>query len=238
MHGPHSLKSKRTAGNPTIESGVQAATRAKLLEAAGQVFAEHGYHSATVREICLRAGANVAAVNYHYGDKLALYTEVLRRSVGAAQNEAIRNALNQEGAPEKVLRQVIKAMVRKISGNPDSDRWFRLIVHELARPTPAMSGVIDEAIRPIYQRLRQLIAAILNLPCDHEQTRLCTHSIVGQIVHYPHARRVLARLWPELKMTPEQLDRIADHIADFSLAYLDSAGRRQRASATHSSRRK
>jgi TetR/AcrR family transcriptional regulator, regulator of cefoperazone and chloramphenicol sensitivity len=223
-----------------IDPAAYDATRDKLLEAAGQVFAEHGYHSATVREICMRAGANVAAVNYHFGDKLELYTEVLRRSVGAAQNEAIRNALDQEGAPEEILRQVIKAMVRKISGDPHSDRWFRLIVHELAQPTPAMSRVIDEAIRPIYNRLRQLIGAILTLPRDHEKTRLCTHSIVGQIVHYPHARRVVARLWPDLKMTPEQLDRIADHIADFSLAYLASArpGRRQRASTRHSSRRK
>ena len=82
-----------------INPAAYDATRNKLLEAAGQVFAEHGYHSATVREICMRAGANVAAVNYHFGDKLELYTEVLRRSVGAAQNEAIRNALDQEGAP-------------------------------------------------------------------------------------------------------------------------------------------
>jgi len=234
----HTLNPRPTAAQPPPEPAVQYATRAKLLEAAGQVFAEHGYHSATVREICLRAGANVAAVNYHFGDKLALYTEVLRQSVGAAHNQAIHSALDQQGAPEKILRQVIKAMVRKIGGDPHSDRWFRLIVHELAQPTPAMSRVIDEAIRPIYHRLRQLVAAILNLPRDHEQTRLCTHSIVGQIVHYPHARRILARLWPELTMTPEQLDRIADHIADFSLSYLDSARRRQRASAKRPSRRK
>ena len=51
-------------------------------------------------------------------------------------------------------------------------------------------------------------------------------------------QRTWARLWPELTMTPEQLDRIADHIADFSLSYLNSARRRQRASAKHPSRRK
>src|SRR5437868_11325514 len=54
-------------------------TRAKLLDAAGEVFSERGYYDATVREICARAGANVAAVNYHFRDKERLYTTCLAR---------------------------------------------------------------------------------------------------------------------------------------------------------------
>ncbi|HXU38089.1 MAG TPA: CerR family C-terminal domain-containing protein [Blastocatellia bacterium] len=198
-------------------------TRAKLLDAAGEVFAEVGYYDATVRQICARAGANVAAVNYHFRDKLGLYTEVLRQTVGAVQNEAIRKALDDDAAPEEKLRHAIRAMFQKMCGADRPDLRFGLMAHELAHPTPALSRVIDEAIRPIYRSLREIIGTILNLPPDNATTRLCTISVVGQIVHYAHARPVLTLLWPALKMTPAQVTQIANHIADFSLAYIQTA---------------
>src|SRR5579863_5202402 len=111
-------------------------TRTKLLEAAGQVFAEQGFHSATVREVCARAGANVAAVNYYFGDKLELYTEVLR---SAAPGHAAVLAAFESGAPnEEILRNVIRAMFQKMCGEEQLDIQFRLMAHEMSRPSPAM----------------------------------------------------------------------------------------------------
>ena len=66
------------------------ATRAKLLQAATHVFAEQGFHAATVREICTRADVNVAAINYHFRDKLGLYFEVLRQSIAAIDPSSMR----------------------------------------------------------------------------------------------------------------------------------------------------
>src|SRR5260370_37608549 len=74
-------------------------TRGKLLEVAGRVFADRGYQATTIREICQRAGANVAAVNYHFGDKLGLYTEILHQSLRADQVDSIQNALVQNTPP-------------------------------------------------------------------------------------------------------------------------------------------
>jgi AcrR family transcriptional regulator len=195
-------------------------TRNKLLDSAGQVFADSGYHAATIREICARAGVNVALVNYHFGDKLELYTEVLRYSIGASQNGIIQEALKKTGPPEEALRELILAMLQRVC-RADRPGWhFRLMVHELAQPTPAMENVIDETMRPIYERFRELIGTILQLPRDHDTTRLCAHSVIAQTVHYVHSRPVISRLWPDLELNPERIAQLATHIADFSLAYL------------------
>lgn len=198
-------------------------TRARLIDAAGEMFAELGFHHTTVRQICKRAGANIAAVNYHFGDKTALYTEVVRQSMRAARLDAVRAAFEQNLPPEQILRAVIKTRLESLRSLDLGDWHFRIFAHELAKPTPAINVVVNEAIRPLYSRLCNLIGNMLRLPPDDEQTRLCAHSIIGQILFYAFARPVISRLAPNMKMTAAQIDHLADHIAEFSLAYLRAA---------------
>jgi TetR/AcrR family transcriptional regulator, regulator of cefoperazone and chloramphenicol sensitivity len=197
-------------------------TREKLLEAAGRIFAERGYDQATVREICRLAGANVAAVNYHFWNKQGLYSQVLLRMAGDARLERMQEALDQSAPPEEILRRVIKARLQGLGTGRLPDWHFRIVAREFSHPTPAMSRMIDKVSRPLYEGLLDLVGQIITLPADDEKTRLCTHSIMGQIFLYALAGPILSKLWPGMKATPEQMDRIADHIADFSLAYLQS----------------
>jgi hypothetical protein len=74
----------------------------------------------------------------------------------------------------------------------------------------------------MFEKLRNLIAHISGVAPNDEKCRLCANSVLGQIVLYTAHPGFVSQLWPELRMTPRQIDRIADHIADFSLAYLSS----------------
>jgi AcrR family transcriptional regulator len=195
-------------------------TRERLIDAAGEMFAELGFQHTTVRQICNRAGANIAAVNYHFRDKTGLYTEVVRQSMRAARLDAVRAAFDQSAPPEEILRAVIRTRLESLQGLDLGDWHFRIFAHELAKPTPAMNVVVNEAIRPLYLRMCQLLGIILNLPANHHKTRLCAHSIIGQILFYAFAAPVISRLGPEVKMTQSQIELIANHIAEFSLAYL------------------
>jgi AcrR family transcriptional regulator len=213
-----------TIRRPTAGTKLPELTRDKLIEAAGHVFAERGYRAATIRDICRRAGANVAAVNYTFGDKMGLYTEVLRHSVRAAQSASLNAALDGSLSAEDVIRGVIRARLMSLCQETRPDWHVRLVMHECSHPTPAMARVVDEGMRKIYDRVRNAIGEIIGLPADHETTRLSVNSIIGQILFYSFSKPVLMHLQPELKLTPQQLDRIADHIADFSLAYLKKVG--------------
>jgi AcrR family transcriptional regulator len=195
-------------------------TRVRLLQAAGKVFAEQGYEGAKVRDICALADANVAAVNYHFGGKIGLYTAVLKTALLADADLKVLNHLKDHKSPEKALRFQIRTLLREAYGRDLTSLHIRLMTQELARPSAALDRVVDEVIRPRYQRLRETISRIIHLPPDHDRVRLCAHSIVGQVVHYVHAVPVISRVWPELEMNPERIEQIADHIAEFSLCSL------------------
>lgn len=214
----------RTTTDPALD-----VTREKLIEAAGQVFAEMGFRDATVREICSRAGANVAAVNYHFGDKLGLYTEVLKSSMLAQQQAALHLALTHPSDPKAALRALVHGWLERMRKG-GRQAWFsRMMAHEMAHPTKALDRVA-EAMGPNYLRFRTLVGQLIGRGPDDRRTRMCVHSIVGQMVHYVHARPMLERLWPGLDIDDEEQRRaIADHIVEFSLSGMQGIAGQQAA---------
>ena len=201
-------------------------TRDKVLESAAEVFAEVGFHNATIREICSRAGANVAAVNYHFRDKLGLYTEVLTSCLVAQQAAALNGNSVQPPDPKTALRMLICGWFERnhASGRP---AWLaRIMAHEMANPTPALDRV-TESMRTNYLRFRAIVGTLIGLSPDDPRTRMCVHSIVGQILHYSQAKPTLERLWPDLNLdNPEWRRTIADHIVEFSLGGMEQIAQR------------
>jgi TetR/AcrR family transcriptional regulator, regulator of cefoperazone and chloramphenicol sensitivity len=193
-------------------------TRQRLLQAATEIFAEKGYDAATVREICGRAQANLALVNYHFGDKMELYSEVLlnafRPPEGTPKPEMPTD-------PEEGIRKIIRAMLDKALDQSDqASLRYRLMLHEYAHPSTATPRVVTLTLRPVYDLLRKLVGEVAGLDPDSDQARMCTHSIIGQVIHYTRSGPVVAVLWPDLRMTSEQRDMIAQHIGDMTLRHL------------------
>jgi TetR/AcrR family transcriptional regulator, regulator of cefoperazone and chloramphenicol sensitivity len=195
------------------------ATRHQLLEAAAGVFAEAGFRDATVREICRRAGANIAAVNYHFGDKEKLYAEVLRYSQGKTlEKHPVLLDVADDAPPEKKLRAFVQSLLLRIFDKGPTAWHGRLMMREMIEPTAALDSLVEERIRPMAEQLQKITAEILNCPLNDERVRPCSFSVVSQCLFYHHCQPVILRLFPKQAFDSAGIARLADHITRFSLA--------------------
>jgi AcrR family transcriptional regulator len=80
----------------TASSGHGEGTRARLLDAAGEVFAARGFRGATMREIAERARANLASAHYHFGSKEELYLAVASRTFEMMEQRLAAEGANRE----------------------------------------------------------------------------------------------------------------------------------------------
>lgn len=201
-----------------------ARTRGRLLEAAGEVIAERGFQAATVREICRRAGANVAAVNYHFGDKMSLHAAALRHAHGCAVARFPHDGGVSAGdPPEARLRAFVRAFLFRIleKGRPN---WHgKLMAREMAEPTRALDALVRDSVRPQLAALSGIVRELLPAGASDEAVRLSAFSIVGQCLHYHHSREVLARLGAAPATDADSIERLAAHVSAFSLAGIAGA---------------
>ncbi len=211
------------SGSP--EHGGHAATRQSLLEAAADVFANVGFQNATIRDICQKAGANVAAVNYHFGDKSALYAEVLRvQGQLARQLFPIERELHPDAPAEERLKGFIRTFLNRVLSEELANRHGRMMTREMVEPTPALDPLVREVIQPQWDQLLEILRELLPDQTPEETLRMVGCSVVGQVLFYAHCRPVLGRLQPRDGFGFVEPDRLTDHITRFSLGAIRALG--------------
>ena len=193
-------------------------TRERLLHAATRLFAETGFGKVTVRDICERANANVAAVNYHFGGKTGLYEQVLESAIQIMQ--ATTTLAREAGAgrpPEEQLRAYVRVFIQRIVARGDHSWIHQLMMHEMSDPTPALDLVVNQVVKPRMDYLGGIVAALLQCAPSDRRVALCAMSVHAQCMALMNAR-IAERVDPTLRVTPQGLDEIAGHITQFSLA--------------------
>lgn len=207
------------------DKGVEAAdeTRTRLIHAAGEIFAEKGFRSATVREICDRARANVAAVNYHFGDKEGLYQIAVQEAHCCPAELQNPNWPESFGLEEK-LRFFVTAM---LSSHLDKGRpeWHaRLMLRELSEPTAACAKLVEAYIRPSAGTLWNILGDVIPAGTDQVQVWLTGFSIVGQCLFYKINEPIASLLMGPENYDKLRIEQLAEHITQFSLAAIGKLG--------------
>jgi AcrR family transcriptional regulator len=199
-------------------------TRRRLLDAALEIFARDGYRGATIARICRRAGANIAAAHYHFGDKQHLYQAVFEQAERRARVDAPTER-SARSAPAVRLRAHVAAFLRRLL-DPGRPAWMaQLLAHELIDPTPALDRLVRRRMRANHDQIAAIIGELAP-GASTEAVRLATLSVVAQCVFYRNSAAIVSRLYPELDAARE-IDRLADHVTRFSLAGITSLAQRR-----------
>ena len=199
-------------------------TEIRLLDAAGEVFADRGFREATVREICAKAGANIAAVNYHFGDKERLYHAVIAHAGTLAIAKYPPGGKIHSDAPveERLHAYIAMFLERLLDESGGRPAWHgRLMAREMIEPTGALDEIVKRFIEPQHIRLREMLQELATgagHPLSAQSLRWCACSVVGQCLFYKHCRPVVERLMPEQAFGADQRAAIADHITRFCIA--------------------
>lgn len=196
-------------------------TRLRLLEAAGEEFAAHGFEKATVRSICARAEANLAAVNYHFGDKETLYREVFKHAFTKLHEHAPLSSLPDDASWRERLEDVVGGLLERLLSAGES--WHgRLMTHELAEPGPALRDVVGAFMRPMLARVDALIVEV-RPDLDPPARELHALSLIGHCVFFRHARPILDILYGPTRYAREDLPRLRSHVVTLFMRGLELA---------------
>ena len=211
-----------TADAPSRATTEDRETRARLLNAASRLFAERGYARVTVRDICKKARANVAAVNYHFGGKDGLYRAVMRQAMEIMQatTEAARVAGADLPAAER-LRAYVGVFADRLLGVHHETWIHQLMLREMSDPTPALAMVAHEVLKPRMTYLCGVIAELLHSKVDDPRVLRCALSVTSQFNSLLWTRAV-SQLLNNDDAVPGTIDEIAEHIARFSLGGMDA----------------
>ncbi|HXT61353.1 MAG TPA: CerR family C-terminal domain-containing protein [Pirellulales bacterium] len=196
-------------------------TKLRLLETAGTVFAEKGYRAATVREICQRASVNLAAVNYHFGDKERLYIESVKRAHFCRGQHVPPPSWPDGTAPEDKLRDVIRAILERMLAAPDTAWHGQLMMRELQQPTAACAELVRDYMRPHFDLIRSILVELLPDSIGDDKLRLIAFGIVGQCLHFRLGRAIIGMLTPPEEFRRYQAGYLAEHVASWTLAAVD-----------------
>jgi len=194
-------------------------TRRHVLESACHVFAQQGFHDANVAEICDRADANIASVNYYFRSKKDLYEEALRYSFEVAeQKRPLLVAAAEVPSPEKRLRCFIAAQFHRVFCSGICGCVSRLTAHEMTNPTFAHEEVFRELVDPQMAHIDGVVRELLGRPASKTEVRNCTLSVISLFGFYQFSNMARRALLGHEQRTPKKLEDMVAHTTRFALA--------------------
>lgn len=204
----------------------------RILDAAERLFSEKGYEATSVRDITQEAGCNLAAVNYHFGNKENLYRQVFIRQFTLIRNQRLAGiaAYLENQAESYTLEGLIRAFAATFlsacnacssgDGN-ERERWSQLLSREMLDQRLGSDIFLHEVIVPVRDAFRSALDKVFP-GLSEQNVMMCMTSIVGQMMHLHIMHKMFFGINRDnLENMPEHFrnfDLAVDHVANFSAA--------------------
>jgi AcrR family transcriptional regulator len=194
--------------------------RNRLLDVAEELFSERGFADTSIRDITVEAKCNVASVNYHFGGKEKLYTDVWRHHLLLLRDNQIasieRVMSENQGTPclEDLLKSFAETFIGSLVDETKSSRLLKLMMREMLDRHLPPDMFADEVIKPTLGAMQK---ALLKTCPGLQESRiaLIVFSIVGQLIHAVRVRTMFGQSDGQ-DLPIFDLAEMVDHIIKFS----------------------
>ena len=162
----------------------QHETRTRILDAAEELFMQHGFEGTSMRLLTAKAGVNLAAVNYHFGSKDALIEALFRRRLDPMNAERLA-ALDrlEDFSAENIIRAFVRPSLRLIEDAQGGGRNFiRLLGRTYTEPAKPVRVLIGQMYAPTMERFKAALErALPQMPRDELVWRM--HFMFGTLAY-------------------------------------------------------
>jgi TetR/AcrR family transcriptional regulator, regulator of cefoperazone and chloramphenicol sensitivity len=197
----------------------------RLVAAASEEFAQHGFAGARIRAIVDAAGVNLAAVNYYFGGKEGLYRATLGYLAGQAMAGFSSRAAERRGqSPERRLHRVVYGFLAGLTDSATAPPLGRILAHEAMSPSPHLDRLIEEMTRPQLERLRGLVREIAGPSVPERELTVAALGIAGQCLIFLFGRPAVERIFPGAIGGAHATQTLARQITEGAIASLAALG--------------
>jgi AcrR family transcriptional regulator len=205
------------ADGPNTQKGCPLPPRDRVLEVACGMFAKAGFHGTHFREICKRAGTNVAGICYHFQSKEGLYQAVLMeagRRLSDRDEDLATSCAHLP--PDQRLLNLTESLLQKLS---ERRAWIaKLLARELLEPTCGAHTYVASGLEKDCVLLQYVMKDLLRANPSPEAVRLHALHLIGECVFYSLAAENPNHPLTQLSVGFPSRARLARFLTERSLA--------------------
>lgn len=203
-------------------------TKDRILEVAAEDFALYGYHAATIRGICSKAGVNVAAVNYHFSSKGQLYEKVfeyLFEQTDGDWLDVVGGEPRGESEWYDRIEVIVGRMLEKCTSSDRNERnLLKLLAYEELNPSESFPAVYEKFLAPRLEALRDLLS--YGDIRTSEDLSICVLGVVSLGLMFADKRSLVGHFTGNRDFGSDNLDLIVGNLMAGIKASIKYSGRK------------